>query len=466
MSIAQNKHAVVTDTHIIWISVNERKLTGCKLKEELLHISELWQIGKDTGITHFWIMPNTLIEQAGWDFLKDREGYKIFIPGEERGIEPKSATCKKGFTAGLFEINVNYPEHGNGFGWAVEKPLDVLATVDYLSQVLGTSDITFSAMHIGKEHLRWQYHRTKRMQSHIAKPDTDLSKIPFRRSAPEIYFSSPLTQDMIGMFYHLVDKNAAHPSAAASMMTGTGNPLHLVQDTNYMELKKPGLYRVSFEVCNSPFDGKQLPLIIESEWVTLDVLKFARKYGYMVEIHEAYVFSHGYQVFDEWARELWKARQALKDTARFPYEPARLNAYFTMKEIMNKTISSMKENVNWWCDMVSLARVTRLANLYKCMTEDNQLPLYVYVDDVAFVSPEPTVEQAIPSIFKRKLKTDGSTVDNRSELGGYKSKYSFQITAEMVAECPDVTELTPAQAAGRMHAYMKRVATEKGLIND
>ncbi len=454
------KHAVVTDNMIVTISSQARKLH----KETIPtphHISDLWQLGKDRGITHFWIMPDTQIASLEWAFVKNLDGWKIFIPGEKiEDDPPHTAACKKGYVKGTFEICVNYPASGYGFAWLANCPLDVLATIDYLAQVLGTQDIKYSAKHLGKQYLKTLYSATKRLASYIAKPETDLKKLPFNLAGPEIFYGNLLTQEMIGMWFHHIDKNSAHPSAASSMMTGTGEPLHLT--TQPIEVKRPGVYRVSFTVGASPFNGVTLPLIIESEWVTLDVLKYAIQQGYAVQVQEAWIFEHAYRVFDEWARDLFKARQSLKDAQRFIYEPARENAYRTMKNVLNTSISAMKDNVNWWADMVGMARVARLANLKKWADESGVYPLYVFCDDMGFVSPAPTPEEAIPGIFERRLKT-GEVIDNRQELGGYKLKYSMQITQEMVNECSSFSTLPSRQIAGRTHEYLKKQAKAKGL---
>jgi hypothetical protein len=464
------KHAVVTNEQIIMISSQERKLVRQPLPLPVTHIVDLWQVGHDIGITHFWIMPDTDIERSGSAFLTARDGYKIFIPGQDEldtENAPKAATCKKGYVKGTFEIEVNYPAHAGGFNWNVKTPLDILAAVDYLSTVLETPAITFSPQHIGKDLLKRQYSKTKRLQSYIAPCTVDLQKLPFRKAAPEIFFLHPLTHEQIGQWFHLYDKNSAHPSAAASMTTGTNEPIHVPPEhaASIAEPKKPGVYRVTFSPDDSPFNGVTLPLIIESEWVTLDVLKFARKQGYSVEVQEGYIFEHGYNLFgvkqgDEgwskegWARSLWQARQSLKDTTKFPHPGGRDNAEYTAKHILNFSISAMKQNINWWADMVGLARAARLANLKKWVDDSGVYPFYVYADDMSFVTPEPEPEHAIPGILARK-----------TELGGYKHKFSLQITQEMIDDCTPFTSLKAQKAAQKTHEYLKKIARERGLLD-
>lgn len=417
-------------------------------------------------------MPGTEIEAMGSAFLTARDGYKVFIPGQdELDMEncPHCAACKKGYVKGAFEIQVNYPSAPGGFNWTVNHPLDILAAVDYLSTVLQFSDINYSAQHIGKELLKRQYSATKRLQSYIAPCEMDLSALPFRQAAPEIFFLRPIAQ-LIGdgsIYAHFVDKNSAHPCAASSMMTGTNEPVHVSPEhaASIADPKKPGIYCVTSHPGSSPFNGVKLPLIVESQWITLDVLKFARKQGYRIEVHEGWIFEHSYNLFggkqgDEgwskegWARFLWNARQSLKDEQRFPHPGGRNNAYYTAKCILNFSISAMKGNVNWWADMVGMARVARLANLRKFVEEWDLYPFYVYVDDMCFLSPEPDASKALSGVLNRC-----------NELGGYKHKYTLQLTPEMIQTCTSYQDLKPQKAAQKTHEYLKKVARAKGIID-
>jgi hypothetical protein len=442
------KHAVVTNDRIFLISP-ERKLCARSLNQLITHISDLWRIGQELHITHFWIMPGTLIDEVGYTFLEKREGYNIFVPLAEKAEFPRGARCWKENASGTHQIILSYPAR-EPFSWEVKHPLDVLACVDYLEQVLGLS-IQWSPQSIGTAFLERQY-TTKRLQSLLQEGLIDQKKLPFRKAAPEIMFKRSLSHDMVGKYLHMVDKNSAHPSAASSMVTGVGDPTHITFEAcpwrppQKGEHRQPGIYKVSVaDRGTSIFDGKSLPQIISSEWITLDVLLYAVKQGYTVKVHEAWVFAQSYKLFDEWARDLWKARQALKDEQRFPYTPGRENAYTTIKNIMNRTISSSTHR-NWWADMVGLARVARLANLEKFAKAGHTLTL-VYVDDMGFICDHPHPETALPDVL-----------DRQDKMGGYKLKYTLQITETMINDCNQFAK------AGPMITYLNNIARQEGWI--
>jgi hypothetical protein len=448
------KHAVVTDTQFYWISDEERRLVRMLMPEPIMHASDLWLAGQDLGITHFWVMPGCEIATMGWDFYTEKAGFKAFVPGvRDENVPPHAVTYGKG--KGSREIHINYPASGAGFGWIVERPLDVLAAVDYLAGLLLTMDIKYSPQHLGKNHLKALYRGTKRLQSYIAPCEDDLTRFPFRQAAKEIYFCTPLSAANVGKWFHLYDKNSAHPAAARSMVTGIGHMEH-VTDVSLIDFKKPGIFKISF-IPRGIFDGEILPMIIEQdqEWVTLDVLKYARNMGYHVVIHEAYVFEKGLNIWGEWVKDLWDVRQELKNEQKFLHETARLNAYDTAKSIMNTTISATKSNINWWSDMVGFARTARLANLRTFLANAQMYPLYVYADDMAFVSDYADPNLAVPMILDRKDK-----------LGGYKCKYSFQLTSEMILRCEGFMKMPAMGASQRIHNYFKAQARERGLIDE
>ncbi len=443
-------HAVITD-----LGAHTREGLLMPFKRPLKHISEVEMLGRRVGVRHFWIMPGTHIDDLGWDFLKDMPGYKIFQPGKSDGSGPTSATVKKD---GGQEVFVEWPA-GSKWNWEVTAYQDIIDTLDYLSQHIQSDLIAYSPQYIGKKRLRQDYEATNRLQSRLSDPNYDLSKLPFRQTKPELFFVSPtvLRRARAGMYVVSYDKNSAHPSAAQSMRTGYGDIAHLDALGSLLTPKQAGIYRVSFEINNSKFDGNLLPVIIPDEWVTLDVLLYAKKQGYTVDIKEAYVFKENYQFFKRWVPYFWQIRQALKDAERYPNEIARDNALETIKSIMNFTISALKGHPNWWADMVSLSRVARLANLAKVEEEQGKTPLYVYADDVAYVSPyDWTPEGAIPGMTARS-----------TELGGYKHRYSLQLSSEMLSKLRAFASEKgdrPQAIAGKVHGYLKKIAEEKGVL--
>src|SRR6266567_302298 len=159
----------------------------------------------------------------------------------------------------------------------------------------------------------------------------DLRDKPFYGAAESITWRRDLEPYMIGWTVHHFDKNSQWLSANRGMYTGIGDPVHVADgdDGTFIEPKLPGIYRVMVKTGFSEFDGKIYPHIIEpeQEWVTKDVLLFARKNGYDVHIQEAWVFPSYTRVLDEWARRLWDALTVLKGKDLLTYGKVKAIAH-------------------------------------------------------------------------------------------------------------------------------------------
>lgn len=438
------KHATLSGNIITFIQQEPRQLKRLTLKETPRHISELLAPCQALGFTHIWIMPDSVQDQQGYDFLQPIAGHKIFIPGERREY-PHAAACHKG-EKGNFEIIVNWA-HASKFRWPVTRELDILATIDYLQLLFGTDvDISFSSGHIGMELLK-----DGALNKHYKEARRELkSDAPFRQAASELHFCKQFSLEMAGKIGHIIDKNSAHPNATQSALMGLGEPVHLTGPD--IMVKRCGIYRVTKHAVNdSLFDGQRLPKIIQDqdEWVTLDVAKFAHKEGYSLEIAEAHVFEHSAVVFQNWTTGLWASRQSLRKAPEsFVYEPAREIALDCVKSIMNQTVSSLR--ADWWANMVGMARVQRLANLKKLYEAGYEI-YFGYADDILIFDEYPDLSH-VPGLWKNTT----NILDKKDELGGYKEKFSFIITPEIVHDINAIQARRVTQQAGEWLAFLKK----------
>src|SRR5579859_4628351 len=129
------KHAVLTNDHVVMIDSATRKIQRVASNHPL-YISDLWIIGQDLCVTHFWPMPGSSFDSAGYDALDEpMEGqserlFNIFVTKDKNGQrfdEPQSARCRMEDNAG-HEILLCYPHRGD-FAWQIGKPLDILAAI-------------------------------------------------------------------------------------------------------------------------------------------------------------------------------------------------------------------------------------------------------------------------------------------------------------------------------------------------
>ncbi len=216
----------------------------------------------------------------------------------------------------------------------------------------------------------------------------DLRDKPFYGAAESITWRRDLEPYMIGWTVHHFDKNSQWLSANRGMYTGIGDPVHVADgdDGTFIEPKLPGIYRVMVKTGFSEFDGKIYPHIIEpeQEWVTKDVLLFARKNGYDVA----------------WATN--------------PKTHPGLDLI----------------HPNWWADTVGAARVKLLANLLTYGTS----PVLIETDGIFYITRDPEPRTAICSVGEGV-----SIMAREKESGGYKHKpRSFVLTEALYEQARDM----------------------------
>lgn len=445
------KHCVTDGIQLYWLDGDHRAWRACAL----LNIEQLWQAGQDFGFTHFWVMPGCSIDQEGRDFFQVDAPYDTLITPNDVEQPPAFARVRigkwrdeRGHT-----VYVGYPRR---FNWKGTGPFDILDTINYLESYLAVP-VQWSSGHIGRALLHKAYAGKERV---IRDASSDLRELPFNEAAFDLVFKRPITSDMEGMYLHHYDKNSAYLSACRGANMGIGDPEHVTGGDIIPGL--PGIYRVTWEY---PFTGEWMPPIVDprQEWVTNDVLLFAQQHGYILTIHEAWVFNDYRKVLDPVATTIWEARSVLNPKSGpnpfFAEENAiaRKNAYDTCKEIALVFVGGFatgKEkhpdikgiHPNWWADAVGKARVNMLANLLK-YTAQAGAPVLVYSDGVWFASKDSNPRTAVPGILDRAEK-----------LGGFKHVYSFQLTAGDI-------QAVQGKSEGEIVTYFNDVAASLALAD-
>lgn len=436
-------HAVVSDECLTTSSGGR-----VKLSRPVRHISELELLGQRTGITHFWIMPNSHVTSLGHDFVADRDGYNIFQTKNSSGVlfeSPQSARCRKLQSAG-HEILCCYPD--KAFWWKANDPADILATIDCLSDVLKVT-VQWSPIHLGHTLLRKSVREAWLSESTIP-----LHTLPFNDAAKDIHFFRPLTLDLVGQWWHEYDRNSHYLAACQSVYVGTGTPVHLQEDALYKGgyidgSIESGVYRV--EIFNASKWSVDLPPIIRSgEWVTADLLEYAIKQGYEVAAREAWVFPESHQMLRQWASTLWDARTRLKQEA-FSNQQGQANAYYTIKDIATMSMGAFAirrddhklARNNWWSDVVGKSRATMVYHLKK-YADAGYVPHFVNVDAAGYISPIANPVEAVPGIM-----------DRADKLGGFKHENSLHLTESIMQEAMVIQEKDGVRAA---YKFLRKTA--------
>lgn len=309
----------------------------------------------------------------------------------------------------------------------------------------------------------WWIARELLVRQWLGKPEvirdttTDLRDLPFMRAAYDLDHRRVLEPYMIGWTVHHFDKHWAYGAACRSVKLGIGDPVHLIDQGDGTEITAglPGIYRVSWGLWNdeSTFNGVKFPHIIDprQEWITNDLLEYARSHGIGIKIHEAYLFENYTRILDKWAEKIWNARQYFHDQQGPPsLKEANDAAYWEMKDIALKGVGSFATSKdkhagidlihpNWWADVVNKARVNVLANIEKC----GMAPLLIEVDGLYFVTRDTNWRTAVPGLNLTPGK-----------LGAYKHEGSCTLTEELYAQAN-------ALSAGKLAELFKIAGGEK-----
>lgn len=419
------KHAVLEDKGIStrFVTVADglpRKPVASYMPTTYQHASSLWETCQRLGVTHVWIMPESMPERMSYNFFSPVDGYSIFVPKmfeEKRAEFPRGGRIWKE-NAGGFEVKTFFANQ-EPWSFGVTGHLELLSAVEYASCVLPVP-VEWSQQAIGRALLALHYSQTLALQKYLYPPVTNLAELPFKQCDRDVDWKGQILPFMAeGYTFHLFDENSAHPAAARNMITGCGDPVHV---TGAVEPNLPGIYRVTWHSQGSKFDGARLPLVIERnrQWVTQPVLKFAVNNGYRVQVHEAYVFELRHRLFKGWVDDLWQARVALRDATTYTYKPGRDLAELLIKEVMNHTISAMR--LNWMVDMWGQSRVRRLVHLSNFAVKGHY-PVLIFRDGIGFMSREKDPRKAFTDVLARE-----------GELGGYKHVYSVECTRDMIEQ--------------------------------
>jgi hypothetical protein len=447
------RHAVITDTGIA--IVVERKVVHLSLHDDIGNIADAWAVGQQMGISHFWVMPESHFDIDGSAVFEISEDYSVFVMYEDDKTKerPMFARCWKRDTSGSHQIYIGYAFRGR-FAWDVKGPVDILATIDYIRRLTGMN-VAWSPAYMGIEMLTGMFSGTKTLQERVKNPDTDLHSIPAfeETSARDLSWKHGDLKNILrdGLYLHCIDRNSAYLAAMRTVQLGIGEARYV---DSYHTPTGAGIYHVKYAVGHSEFDGLSLPCIVadRQKWVTQDILAYMMEQGYHVEILEAWVFDKSLSLLANFANKIWGYRDTFNtDIVSYPYEPARLNAYRTMKALatgvggrFNSTDSKTFRHANWWWDIVGFNRRTILSFI-KMMSVKGCIPIVAYADNLIFLSAESDINKALaPALVKQH------------QLGGFKVQYTVQV-------CNHVIEELIAGSPSKIIGYLKKQAKHEEM---
>jgi hypothetical protein len=205
-----------------------------------------------------------------------------------------------------------------------------------------------------------------------------------------------------GLYIHTYDKNAAYWSACVSRTFGTGDPI--VCDASVYTDKTYGIWCVSATPPNNddnmlpPFStvtGKVIRL-----WAYTPQVALAKKLGWNVEIHEGYVWDETHEIFEEWAKRLFDARQKAR-SYNSEIAASMIKAVFTRaRGIFAKGITS-DTKPEWerrpdWSGVMCSESYLRMGLKINQIEEKTPGYLAVSTDCIYWISDNPDPLTALP----------------------------------------------------------------------
>ena len=233
-----------------------------------------------------------------------------------------------------------------------------------------------------------------------------------------------------GKYVHVFDKRSAYMASAMGEV-GRGDPIHVADvgvhdDPNpewqeMIDKEVPGLWCITADkgprvpdALPSPFNTHgDMP---DHEWYYGPQIKLARQMGYLITIHEGYIWPKHHRTLRTWVAALWTARQAVKDT---PTE-AMIKASFTQSLGVMSRRPGPTEKLQWyhrpdWNGLITAQHYLR--HTRKIIEIEATHPGYLAesTDSVAWISDDPNWTTALPDGWRGK---DG-------QIGQYRHVFTY-----------------------------------------
>jgi len=426
-------HGVLTDTQLV---IPRRGAFEVAQPQDL---GDICAIGNQYDVNHVWVLPGTWLSGSiDLEFVErtSAETWDYFVSKDDTLDRPMFARIWQRGGRGREgrAVWIGFAEYCR-FGWEdIRDPQVLLDTVSCLEKAVGVP-VRWSPGHIGVELIK-KLNEGKR-ENWVRESTLDLKSLPFNRAARDLIWKTvDLGALRKGLYLHQYDKNSSYLAAATGVQLGAGDPVHveLVEDATL-----PGIYKVRFELAESPYTGVVLPAVINTDWVTPDIISMARTLGYRIDILEAWQFVEKHRTLESWAKALWEARALLREqsgeSAALAYRVVKQIALIGVGRLASKKTSQFLRP-DWWACIVGRARATLFRKIEQLRLAGH-VPLLIYNDSVYYLSSDPDPVSAIPGI----LEKSGS-------LGGYKHEWTFRVDDDIIEA---FRSLTPGRLVERLN---------------
>ncbi len=373
---------------------------------------QIWQ----RELAQVWVLPGTsLSRHVTCPWLEQASPQWIAlahpVPGEpERPacafLLPEASARRQGRQLALV-----FPEHA-GWGWKLDDPTALLATVTYLHETLGRSLLDAPAL-VASQIL------TDLVGDEVSAParspaiDVNMLKcsdgVPLcpRDQGDDLVWMRPLTfREERQRYLHKYSHFSRSLEACMSVQLGTGTPQHDTDGRGYDGLHA-GLWRIKGERLGSVFDGKQLPCGLAYEWMSTPQVRCCQEMGYQVRIQEGYLWPQSQPLLRPWAATLWQAAERLySQRAAYRHAQARANAIHSIRLLAEQGVALLAQDQaagGWarpdlWVQVVGQRRAQLFAHLVR-LVRRGIMPVLINQDAFWVVSNDPNPLTAVPGLL-------------------------------------------------------------------
>lgn len=382
-------------------------------KDELINLPQLAQFcaAKQDGVTHLWIHPSCrLTYSRGIEDDMRAEDYDCLYTYTPDNILVSLHGYKKFERGRSQRFNIICLDQSS-WDWQDLTPSEVMRLVERLELTLGVH-VGGSPSGVGMRFLRAT---TDKHPAWLAKPQTDLTQMPWNDAAKPLIWQRPPTREELNCKYlYAFDKNSAYGRAAYEESFGVGEPVHWMEPEAFFEPHMPGIWRVTVDEYQPNILGElgPSPLWPNSDWLVTPIVRLLKKMEIPFQVHEAWVFPKYAKVYRAWIENLWQWRQDSMGPEKESYKSI-INDTLGLTKSSKLGTDTYKYRPDHNAEVVGGARSVMMYNIVK-YAQRGLYPIMCQVDAVYYCSNEELPNIAVPGIL-----------DHSDSLGGYKLKFKI-----------------------------------------
>ncbi len=388
-------------------------------------LTQLHSYMEEHKLDVLWAMPGSQFEKVirAEHFLALQPEYNVYVPQDT--LNGGSGSSKKMYGARVRAVKQGshdrffmFPgnrewkcpqNHDHGI-WFAPEPENLLRTVQYLQQEYQVP-IMWSPSNSGMTVLR-KMHKEDHVEI-AALPEAQMTLFCdeiARNCCQSTGWAS--AANLHGTYLIGYDKNGQFLGAAQSVELGNG----VFHRSRKFNPDVTGFWYFHVENHRGPFNGKQLPRILDREegWAHTDLVTCALQNGTMLKVQGGYVWQESNKYLERWAKGMWRHRANFKTSPEYADVIARSNAASTGKMIPNTLVGRLAHassgnyhRPDWNWGIQNRAQANQAYSLAHIYREFGIAPCLVSKDAFYIATYETDPAKAIPNILKHEHEQRG-----------------------------------------------------------